>query len=176
MSFLLFCAAASRGTAAFQLPSISKAATQQPLRSSSLLRSSSTTTRLYQSSSAAGDSSDEYDYDLLVIGGGSGGVRASRIASGHGAKVALLETKLSHGVDPYYSAIGGTCVNVGCVPKKLMVFASRYPGEIKEMEGYGWKGATEGTFDWKVFLENKNKVSKIIVLTSNNNTWCDVNE
>lgn len=85
-------------------------------------------------------------------------MRASRIASGHGAKVALLETKLSHGVDPYYSAIGGTCVNVGCVPKKLMVFASRYPGEIKEMEGYGWKGASEGTFDWKVFLENKNKV------------------
>ena len=170
MSFLLLCAAASRGTttAAFQLPTISKA-------SSSLLRSSSTTTtRLYQSSTAAGDSSDEYDYDLLVIGGGSGGVRASRIASGHGAKVALLETKLSHGVDPYYSAIGGTCVNVGCVPKKLMVFASRYPGEIREMEGYGWKGATEGTFDWKVFLENKNKVSKIIVLTSNN-AWYDVN-
>ena len=49
--------------------------------------------------------------------------------------------------------------NTGCVPKKLMVFASRYPGEIKEMEGYGWKGATEGTFDWKVFLENKNQVS-----------------
>ena len=46
----------------------------------------------------------------------------------------------------------------GCVPKKLMVFASRYPGEIKEMSGYGWKGATEGTFDWKVFLENKNQV------------------
>ena len=145
MSFLLLCAA-SRGTTAFHLPAISKVATQS-------LRSA--TTRLYQSS----DSSDEYDYDLLVIGGGSGGVRASRIASGHGAKVALLETKLNHGVDPYYSAIGGTCVNVGCVPKKLMVFASRYPGEIREMEGYGWKGATEGTFDWKVFLENKNKVS-----------------
>ena len=48
----------------------------------------------------------------------------------------------------------------GCVPKKLMVFASRYPGEIKEMSGYGWKGATEGTFDWKVFLENKNQVCK----------------
>lgn len=79
-------------------------------------------------------------------------------------------------MDPYYSAIGGTCVNVGCVPKKLMVFASRYPGEIREMEGYGWKGATEGTFDWKVFLENKNKVSKIIVLTYNNNTWYDVND
>lgn len=63
-----------------------------------------TTTRL---------SSSEYDYDLLVIGGGSGGVRASRIASGYGAKVALLESRLGHGVKPEYSAIGGTCVNVG---------------------------------------------------------------
>jgi hypothetical protein len=55
----------------------------------------------------------EYDYDFLVIGGGSGGVRASRIASGYGAKVALLESRLTHGIEPEYSAIGGTCVNVG---------------------------------------------------------------
>ena len=107
--------------------------------------------------------STDYDYDLLVIGGGSGGVRASRIASGYGAKVALLESRLGHGVKPEYSAIGGTCVNVGCVPKKLMVFASRYPNEISEMAGYGWKGATPGEFDWKVFLENKNKVGCLIV-------------
>lgn len=60
--------------------------------------------------------STEYDYDLLVIGGGSGGVRASRIASGYGAKVALMESRLGHGVKPEYSAIGGTCVNVGKVP------------------------------------------------------------
>jgi len=71
--------------------------------------------------------------------------------------VALLESRLTHGIAPEYSAIGGTCVNVGCVPKKLMVFASRYPGEIKEMEGYGWKGATPGKFDWKVFNDNKNQ-------------------
>mmetsp|Transcript_21540 Transcript_21540/g.45085 ORF Transcript_21540/g.45085 Transcript_21540/m.45085 type:complete len:534 (+) Transcript_21540:102-1703(+) len=116
-----------------------------------------TTTTTSTSLSSASDDDKEYDYDLLVIGGGSGGVRASRIASGYGAKVALLESRLTHGIKPEYSAIGGTCVNVGCVPKKLMVFASRYPGEIKEMEGYGWKGATEGTFDWKVFLENKNQ-------------------
>jgi len=130
---LLLALATARTTAGFQLA--------RHGRSSAVLRASE----------------QEYDYDLLVIGGGSGGVRASRIAAGHGAKVALLETQLKHGIKPDYAAIGGTCVNVGCVPKKLMVFASRYPGEIKEMAGYGWKGAGEGEFDWKVFMEAKNE-------------------
>ncbi|KAL3780229.1 hypothetical protein HJC23_013521 [Cyclotella cryptica] len=119
--------------------------------------SAPTRTRLRSSRLFASEADSKYDYDFLVIGGGSGGVRASRIASSYGAKVALLESRLTHGMKPEYSAIGGTCVNVGCVPKKLMVFASRYPGEIAEMSGYGWKGATAGEFDWKVFLENKNK-------------------
>ena len=147
---MLLSAAARSTTSAFQIS----------FRNHSL-RAVYSASRLHQSTESSSES--EYDYDFLVIGGGSGGVRASRIASGHGAKVALLETKLNHGVDPYYSAIGGTCVNVGCVPKKLMVFASRYPAEIKEMEGYGWKGASEGVFDWKVFLENKNQVSAYIM-------------
>eukprot|EP00542_Grammatophora_oceanica_P013746 CAMPEP_0194054206 /NCGR_PEP_ID=MMETSP0009_2-20130614/52674_1 /TAXON_ID=210454 /ORGANISM="Grammatophora oceanica, Strain CCMP 410" /LENGTH=485 /DNA_ID=CAMNT_0038702611 /DNA_START=19 /DNA_END=1476 /DNA_ORIENTATION=- len=104
---------------------------------------------------AADDDDDsEYDYDFLVIGGGSGGVRASRIASGHGAKVALLEGQLKHGA-PNYSAIGGTCVNVGCVPKKLMVFAGRYPAEVGEAAGYGWDNASPGKFNWKTFMEYK---------------------
>ena len=51
---------------------------------------------------------------------------------------------------------------LGCVPKKLMVFASRYPGEIAEMAGYGWKGATPGEFDWKTFLDAKNQVSMLV--------------
>mmetsp|Transcript_20218 Transcript_20218/g.43694 ORF Transcript_20218/g.43694 Transcript_20218/m.43694 type:complete len:483 (+) Transcript_20218:106-1554(+) len=102
------------------------------------------------------DNNDEYD--LLVIGAGSGGVRASRIAAGHGAKkVAVIEPQLQHGVAPHYSAIGGTCVNVGCVPKKLMVFASRYPDEIQLSSGFGWDGATAGSFQWDKFMEAKNK-------------------
>jgi glutathione reductase (NADPH) len=96
------------------------------------------------------------EYDLLVIGGGSGGVRAARISAGYGAKVGLIEPQLEHG-PPRYSAIGGTCVNVGCVPKKLMVFASHYPEEIGTAAGYGWEGATAGTFNWDKFMKRKNE-------------------
>ena len=81
-----------------------------------------------------------FDYDLFVIGGGSGGVRAARVAAQGGAKVALAEE------DRY----GGTCVIRGCVPKKLMVFASEYPGHIADARAYGWK-VEPGRFDWDAF-------------------------
>jgi glutathione reductase (NADPH) len=82
-----------------------------------------------------------FDYDLFVIGGGSGGVRAARIAAGtHGAKVALAEEY----------RMGGTCVIRGCVPKKLMVFASEYPGMVEDACSYGWD-ASIGAFDWGAF-------------------------
>jgi len=82
-----------------------------------------------------------FDYDLFVIGGGSGGVRAARIASGeYGAKVGLAEE----------SRMGGTCVIRGCVPKKLMVFASAFPEAIHEARAYGWD-VTAGAFDWTAF-------------------------
>ncbi len=68
------------------------------------------------------------DVDLFVIGGGSGGVRAARIASGHGAKVMLAEEY----------RLGGTCVIRGCVPKKLMVYASRFRDAFEDSEGFGW--------------------------------------
>ncbi|WP_374299253.1 glutathione-disulfide reductase [Paracoccus sp. (in: a-proteobacteria)] len=85
-----------------------------------------------------------FDYDLFVIGGGSGGVRAARIAAGeHGARVALAEE----------SRMGGTCVIRGCVPKKLMIFASQAGLMAEEMRGYGWEGAQAGRFDWEVFRE-----------------------
>ncbi|MDO5641090.1 MAG: glutathione-disulfide reductase [Paracoccus sp. (in: a-proteobacteria)] len=82
-----------------------------------------------------------FDCDLFVIGGGSGGVRAARIAAGHGARVMLAEE----------SRMGGTCVIRGCVPKKLMVFASSAPAAAAEARGYGWQGATAGTFSWPDF-------------------------
>jgi glutathione reductase (NADPH) len=82
-----------------------------------------------------------FDLDLFVIGGGSGGVRAARIAAGeYGAKVALAEA----------SRMGGTCVIRGCVPKKLMVFASGYPAAVAQARAYGWD-ATVGAFDWPAF-------------------------
>lgn len=81
-----------------------------------------------------------FDHDLFVIGGGSGGVRAARVAAQTGASVALAEA----------SRYGGTCVIRGCVPKKLMVFASEFPGLMAEARGYGWD-VTDGPLDWAAF-------------------------
>lgn len=81
-----------------------------------------------------------YDFDLFVIGAGSGGVRSARVAAQAGAKVAVAEE------DRY----GGTCVIRGCVPKKLMVFASGYANTIADAQAYGWE-ASIGTFNWPVF-------------------------
>ena len=86
----------------------------------------------------------DQDVDLFVIGGGSGGVRAARIAAGHGARVALAEDY----------RLGGTCVIRGCVPKKLMVYASRFRDDFEDAERYGWTtGAIR--FDWSVLKRNR---------------------
>jgi glutathione reductase (NADPH) len=86
----------------------------------------------------------KFDYDLFVIGAGSGGVRAARIAAGLGASVAVAE-------DRY---MGGTCVNVGCVPKKLYVYASEFSKSFKDARGFGWDSSTP-QFDWAVLRDNK---------------------
>eukprot|EP00871_Galdieria_phlegrea_P004362 jgi/Galph1/4927/GphlegSOOS_G3519.1 len=87
-----------------------------------------------------------YDYDLIVIGGGSGGVRASRMSANYGAKVAVIEK----------AALGGTCVNVGCVPKKLFVYSSHFSSDFEDSKSYGWDVEVKG-FHWKRLIENKNK-------------------
>jgi glutathione reductase (NADPH) len=88
----------------------------------------------------------DHDVDLFVIGAGSGGVRAARIASGYGARVMIAEE----------FRVGGTCVIRGCVPKKLLVYASRFAAEFEDAAGYGWT-VPEPTFDWATLIANKDR-------------------
>jgi glutathione reductase (NADPH) len=88
----------------------------------------------------------DYDVDLFVIGGGSGGVRAARIAAGHGARVMVAEEY----------RLGGTCVIRGCVPKKLLVYASRFRAEFEDAAGFGWT-VSQTTFDWTTLIANKDR-------------------
>src|SRR5258708_36558567 len=88
----------------------------------------------------------ELDVDLAVIGGGSGGVRAARIAAGHGARVMIAEEY----------RMGGTCVIRGCVPKKLLVYASHIHHEIEDAAGLGWT-IPWASFDWPTLIANKDK-------------------
>ena len=91
-------------------------------------------------------SSSQFDFDLFVIGAGSGGVRAARMAAGLGARVGVAEER-------YF---GGTCVNVGCIPKKLFMYGSRVPHDHRVSEGYGWHGPAP-TLDWAEFIAGKNR-------------------
>ena len=86
----------------------------------------------------------DFDYDLFVIGAGSGGVRASRMAASYGARVGIAEERY----------LGGTCVNVGCVPKKLFVYAAHYREDFHDAEAYGWDAVTPG-FTWQRLRDNK---------------------
>jgi glutathione reductase (NADPH) len=86
----------------------------------------------------------DYQYDLFVIGGGSGGVRASRIAAGLGAKVAVAEERY----------MGGTCVNVGCIPKKLLSYSAGFGHGFDDAKGYGWK-CSGNAFHWPDLIRNK---------------------
>ena len=88
----------------------------------------------------------EYDFDLFVIGAGSGGVRASRMSASYGARVGIAEDMF----------LGGTCVNVGCVPKKLFVYGSHYSEEFSNAASYGWS-VGDAPFDWSTMRDNKNR-------------------
>src|SRR5258707_4637363 len=87
-----------------------------------------------------------YDYDLFVIGAGSGGVRASRIAAGHGARVGICEDY----------RVGGTCVIRGCLPKKLLVYGSKFAHEFEDAASYGWT-LPEPTHSWATLRDNVQK-------------------
>lgn len=87
-----------------------------------------------------------YDFDLFVIGAGSGGVRAGRFAAGFGARVAVAESRY----------LGGTCVNVGCVPKKLLVYGAHYAEDFEQAKSFGWSTGEPG-FDWATLIANKDR-------------------
>jgi glutathione reductase (NADPH) len=87
-----------------------------------------------------------FDYDLFTIGGGSGGVRASRVAAGYGARVAIAES----------GRFGGTCVNVGCIPKKLFAYAAHFREDFRVAASFGW-AVGEPRFDWPTLLANKDR-------------------
>src|SRR6187399_2644827 len=88
----------------------------------------------------------DHDVDLFVIGAGSGGVRAARVAASHGARVMAAEEY----------RVGGTCVIRGCVPKKLLVYAARFAHEFEDAAGFGWT-VPEPTFDWPTLIANKDR-------------------
>ena len=87
-----------------------------------------------------------YDFDLFVIGAGSGGVRAARFAAGYGARVAVAESRY----------LGGTCVNVGCVPKKLLVYGAHFAEDFEQAQSFGWSMG-KANFDWTTLITNKNR-------------------
>jgi len=87
----------------------------------------------------------DFDYDLFVVGAGSGGVRAARVSSQLGARVAVAE----------HERLGGTCVNVGCVPKKLFVYGSHVAYDLRDARGYGW--TVRSSFDWSTLRDNKDR-------------------
>lgn len=93
-----------------------------------------------------------FDFDLFVIGAGSGGVRAARMSAAQGAKVAVADDK----------ALGGTCVNVGCVPKKLYTYASHFGHDFVDAKGFGWQLEQQPEFDWNKLVEaKKQEISRL---------------
>ncbi|MCL7037154.1 hypothetical protein MKW94_027287 [Papaver nudicaule] len=102
------------------------------------------------------ESAQEYDYDLFVIGAGSGGVRAARTSAGYeGIKVAICELPFHPISSETVGGVGGTCVIRGCVPKKILVYGASFSGEFEDAQNYGWELNGKPNYNWKKLLENK---------------------
>eukprot|EP00252_Welwitschia_mirabilis_P015171 TRINITY_DN33389_c0_g1_i1.p1 TRINITY_DN33389_c0_g1~~TRINITY_DN33389_c0_g1_i1.p1 ORF type:complete len:493 (+),score=117.13 TRINITY_DN33389_c0_g1_i1:340-1818(+) len=98
-----------------------------------------------------------YDFDLFVIGAGSGGVRSARTSAGYGAKVAICELPFHPISSETIGGVGGTCVIRGCVPKKILVYGSAFGSEFEDSKNFGWDIKEPVTFTWERLLENKTK-------------------
>ncbi|EEC66940.1 hypothetical protein OsI_33569 [Oryza sativa Indica Group] len=134
--------------------------------------------RPFSASASAGDNGAaaggdgggcDYDYDLFTIGAGSGGMRASRVAASlYGARAAVCEMPFATVASDSLGGVGGTCVLRGCVPKKLLVYASKYSHEFEESHGFGWRYGTEPKHDWSTLMTNKNlELQRLVVVQTN---------
>ncbi|GFP95291.1 glutathione reductase chloroplastic [Phtheirospermum japonicum] len=119
-------------------------------------RSRRLTTAIHAEFSNGTEPPRQYDYDLFTVGAGSGGVRASRFAANFGAKVAVCELPFATISSDSTGGVGGTCVLRGCVPKKLLVYASKFSHEFEESGGFGWNYEAEPKHDWSTLIANKN--------------------
>ncbi|KQK01304.1 hypothetical protein BRADI_3g55030v3 [Brachypodium distachyon] len=104
---------------------------------------------------ADGGGGESYEYDLFVIGAGSGGVRGSRTSAGFGAKVAICELPFHPISSEWQGGHGGTCVIRGCVPKKILVYGAAFRGEFEDAKNFGWEINGDINYNWKKLLENK---------------------
>uniref|UniRef100_A0A0A0L4Q3 Glutathione reductase n=1 Tax=Cucumis sativus TaxID=3659 RepID=A0A0A0L4Q3_CUCSA len=101
------------------------------------------------------EAEEHYDFDLFVIGAGSGGVRASRFSASHGAKVGICELPFDPISSEVVGGIGGTCVIRGCVPKKILVYGASFGPELQDARNFGWDLNEKVDFDWKKLLQKK---------------------
>ncbi|KAG7018851.1 hypothetical protein SDJN02_20724 [Cucurbita argyrosperma subsp. argyrosperma] len=101
------------------------------------------------------EAEEHYDFDLFVIGAGSGGVRASRFSASHGAKVGICELPFDPISSEVIGGIGGTCVIRGCVPKKILVYGATFGPELQDARSFGWDVNEKVDFDWKKLLQKK---------------------
>uniref|UniRef100_A0A7N1A517 Glutathione reductase n=1 Tax=Kalanchoe fedtschenkoi TaxID=63787 RepID=A0A7N1A517_KALFE len=111
---------------------------------------------------AADGQEAHYDFDLFVIGAGSGGVRGARFSANHGAKVGICELPFHPISSEVIGGVGGTCVIRGCVPKKILVYGACFGGELEDARSYGWELNNKINFNWKTLLEKKtNEINRL---------------